>query len=80
MTHFRPGIAPTLMVLAVLPLLVFLGFWQLGRAEQKRVLLDNYAERQVAAPVAVGQLLGLADPAFRRVQLDRKSTRLNSSH
>ena len=69
MTHFRPGIAPTLTVLAVLPLLVFLGFWQLGRAEQKRVLLDNYAERQVAAPVAVGQLLGLADPAFRRVQL-----------
>ena len=28
----------------LLPLLVFLGFWQLGRAEQKRVLLDNYAE------------------------------------
>ena len=69
MTHFRPGIAPTLTVLALLPLLVFLGFWQLGRAEQKRVLLDNYAERQMAAPVAVGQLLELADPAFRRVQL-----------
>ncbi|WP_016782735.1 SURF1 family protein, partial [Pseudomonas fragi] len=69
MTHFRPGIAPTLTVLALLPLLLFLGFWQLGRAEQKRVLLDNYAERQMAAPVAVGQLHGLADPAFRRVQL-----------
>ena len=50
MTHFRPGIAPTLTVLALLPLLLFLGFWQLGRAEQKRVLLDNYAERQMAAP------------------------------
>lgn len=69
MTRFRPGIAPTLVVLALLPLLVFLGFWQLGRGEQKRVLLQSYAERQVAAPVTVGQLLNLDDPAFRRVQL-----------
>ena len=69
MTRFRPGIAPTLVVLALLPVLVFLGFWQLGRGEQKRVLLDSYAERQVAAPVTVGQLLTLDGPAFRRVQL-----------
>ncbi len=69
MTRFRPGMAPTLVVLALLPLLVFLGFWQLGRGEQKRVLLQSYAERQVAAPVTVGQLLNLDDPAFRRVQL-----------
>ena len=69
MTRFRPGIAPTLVVLALLPLLVFLGFWQLGRGEQKRVLLNSYAERQVAAPVTAGQLLGVDDPAFRRVQL-----------
>lgn len=69
MTRFRPGIAPTLVVLLLLPLLVFLGFWQLSRAEQKRVLLTNYAERQVAAPVTVGQLLTLDAPAFRRVQL-----------
>ena len=51
MTRFRPGIAPTLVVLALLPLLVFLGFWQLARGEQKRVLLDSYAQRQAAAPV-----------------------------
>ena len=69
MTRFRPGVAPTLVVLALLPVLVFLGFWQLGRGEQKRVLLDSYAERQVAAPVTVGQLLTLDGPAFRRVQL-----------
>ena len=69
MTRFRPGFAPTLVVLAVLPLLVFLGFWQLDRGEQKRELLNHYAERQVAAPVTVGQLLTFDDPAFRRVQL-----------
>ena len=69
MTRCRPGIAPALVVWALLPLLVFLGFWQLGRGEQKRVLLDSYAERQMAAPVTAGQLLTLDDPAFRRVQL-----------
>ena len=69
MTRFRPGFAPTLVVLAVLPLLVFLGFWQLDRGEQKRELLNHYAERQVAAPVTVEQLLTFDDPAFRRVQL-----------
>ena len=69
MTRFRPGIAPTLVVLALLPLLVFLGFWQLSRGEQKRALLDSYAERQAAAPLTAGQLLNVEQPAFRRVQL-----------
>ena len=69
MTRFRPGIAPTLVVLALLPLLVFLGFWQLARGEQKRVLLDSYAQRQAAVPVTAGQLLSTDEPAFRRVQL-----------
>ena len=69
MMRFRPGIAPTLMVLALLPLLVFLGFWQLARGEQKRVLLASYAERQSAVPLTVGQLALVSEPAFRRVQL-----------
>ena len=69
MTRFRPGIAPTLVVLVVLPLLVLLGFWQLSRGEQKRVLLDSYAERQAAAPLTVEQLAHVSEPAFRRVQL-----------
>ena len=69
MAAFAPGRLPTLVVLALLPVLVFLGVWQLGRAEQKRVLLDHYAERRAAAPVAVGQLMSDGAPAFRRVQL-----------
>lgn len=69
MTRFRPGIAPTLVVLALLPLLVLLGFWQLSRGEQKRALLDSYAERQAGAPMTAGQILESDQPAFRRVQL-----------
>ena len=69
MSHFRPGIIPTLVVMALLPVLVSLGFWQLSRAEQKRVLLTHYAERQHAAPLTVDQLLATAEPVFRRVQL-----------
>ncbi|MDG9885286.1 SURF1 family protein [Pseudomonas sp. GD04058] len=70
MRGFRPGLVPTLVVLALLPVLVGLGFWQLGRAEQKRSLLNVYAEREVEAPVPAGQLLeDQADPAYRRVHL-----------
>lgn len=69
MKPFRPGWVPTLVVLALLPGLIALGCWQLRRAEEKRVLLDSYAERSVEAPVTVAQLQHLPDPAFYRVQL-----------
>lgn len=69
MKGFRPGIVPTLVVLVLLPVLVALGFWQLGRGEQKRQLLDSYAERRTAEPVALFELLASEDPAFRRVRL-----------
>lgn len=50
MAAFAPGRVPTVVVLALLPVLVFLGVWQLGRAEQKRTLLDSYAVHRAAAP------------------------------
>ena len=68
MKRFRPGIAPTLVVLVLLPLMVFLGFWQLSRGQEKQALLQSYAERRAAPPISVEQLDGVADPAFRRVQ------------
>ncbi len=67
--RFRPGLWPTLVVLALLPVLVSLGFWQLGRAEEKRQLLAQDALHRVAEPVASSQLTSLDAPAFRRVQL-----------
>lgn len=69
MKGFRPGIAPTLVVLVLLPMLVFLGFWQMERGEQKRQLLGSYAERRAASPMASEQLQAVEDPAFRRVRL-----------
>ncbi|HGM5580357.1 TPA: SURF1 family protein [Pseudomonas putida] len=69
MRPFRPGLVPTLVVFALLPGLIALGCWQLRRAEEKRQLLDSYAERRIEVPVAVAQLAQLPDPAFYRVRL-----------
>jgi cytochrome oxidase assembly protein ShyY1 len=69
MKRFRPGIVPTLVVLALLPLLMSLGVWQLNRGEEKRVLLAHYAERRAAPPMPAQLLPGTIDAAFRRVQL-----------
>ncbi|MCY1293584.1 SURF1 family protein [compost metagenome] len=70
MSRFRPGLLPTLVVLALLPVLVGLGFWQLSRAEEKRALLASYEARRHAEPMAVGQLEQSRDPAYRRVTLN----------
>ncbi|MFP3997184.1 SURF1 family protein [Pseudomonas capeferrum] len=69
MRPFRPGWVPTLVVLALLPGLIALGCWQLGRAEQKRALLATYAERSIDAPLSTAQLQQRDDSAFRRVHL-----------
>jgi len=69
MRPFRPGWIPTLVVLALLPGLVALGCWQLGRAEEKRALLATYAQRSADAPVAISSLQQSSDPAFRQVHL-----------
>lgn len=66
---FRPGLAPTLVVLALLPLLVALGCWQLSRAAEKRVMLAAFEARREAAPIPATQLAGQADPAYVRVRL-----------
>jgi surfeit locus 1 family protein len=40
---FRPGLLPTLVMLPLLALLLWLGQWQLGRGEEKQSLLAAYA-------------------------------------
>ncbi len=69
MSAFRPGLAPTLVVLALLPVLLGLGFWQLSRAEEKRQLLAAFDARRIGAPVDVEQLVASPDPAYLRVRL-----------
>ncbi|WP_085638771.1 MULTISPECIES: SURF1 family protein [unclassified Pseudomonas] len=69
MKRFRPGVVPTVAVVLLLPLMVSLGVWQLGRGAEKTALLASYAERRAAEPMAAAELLHSADPAFRRVHL-----------
>ncbi|MEX6500530.1 SURF1 family protein [Pseudomonas zhanjiangensis] len=69
MSAFRPGLLPSLLVLALLPLLVGLGFWQLSRAEQKRELLASQQLQRHAEPIGVAALAADPDPAYRRVRL-----------
>src|SRR3546814_12812212 len=51
MSGFRPGLLTTLLVLAMLPVLVWLGFWPLERGEQEPDLLASQAARQTGAPL-----------------------------
>ena len=55
----------TLFTALLLPLLIYLGFWQLQRADEKALLATAFAERQASAPVLLsadlaGQKDGLA--------------------
>lgn len=61
----------TLFTALLLPLLVGLGFWQLERADEKRLLAARDAERAALAPISLGELAALAagDQADRRVRL-----------
>ena len=40
--EFKPGLWPTVITLVLLMLLLWMGFWQLDRAREKRLLLDQY--------------------------------------
>lgn len=53
--HFNPGLWPSLALVALLPLLTKLGFWQLDRAEEKQALYTEYQDRISAEPVDLGQ-------------------------
>jgi len=43
--QFSPGLWPTIVTLILLPVLIYLGLWQLDRAEQKSSLLEQKLER-----------------------------------
>lgn len=52
---FAPGLVPTFVLIPLLALLLALGFWQLRRADEKRVLYEGFArgtDRTLALPPA----------------------------
>ncbi len=67
--HFRPGWGPSLLVALLVPALLWLGFWQLSRAEEKTALLARFEARRQAAPLALAELEAAGAPAFQRVRL-----------
>lgn len=68
MRRFRPGWLPSLVVLLLFPCLVWLGVWQLSRADEKRELTTLFDLRREAAPVEIAAL-GESDLAYRRVHI-----------
>lgn len=63
-------LVPTAAFLLVLPALIGLGFWQLDRADQKRILQAEYDDRLKQAPIKVGAALKPASELqYRRVSL-----------
>lgn len=60
----------TLLTLLFLPLLIALGFWQLNRAEEKKILQQQYEERHNQALVSLAEINALAMKEswdFRRI-------------
>lgn len=51
--RFRPRLVPSIAVAVLLPLFLFLGFWQLQRAEEKRLLQAEYDARANGPAVQV---------------------------
>jgi surfeit locus 1 family protein len=72
--HFRPGFWPTLAMLLLCVLFLWLGAWQWRRAAYKRALLAAYTEQMARSPVSLNTLLqdptlaGL--PPYLKVQVD----------
>lgn len=51
--QFRPGLVPSLAVAVLLPLFLYLGYWQLQRAEEKRELQAEYDARATGPTIKV---------------------------
>jgi surfeit locus 1 family protein len=82
---FSPRLVPTLVTAALLPLLIGLGIWQLGRAEEKRRIEQTVARRIEAPPMEINAAgwqsihvdADLSALAYRRVTM---SGRFEGAH
>lgn len=65
--HYRFDWKLSLLVAALLPLLVSLGFWQLRREDEKLALQATYNSRQTEVPVTLSTLDLSQDQQYRQV-------------
>jgi len=67
---FRSALLPTVVALALLTLLMALGFWQLDRARQKEAIQAAFQANLKGAPVDLRELdVADAEHRFRRVEI-----------
>lgn len=67
----------TLLGLLMVAGLCSLGFWQLSRAKEKRILIATFTARTLHAPLSSNALQNLADPRYYRAKL---SGNFDNSH
>ena len=72
---FDPEWRTTLFTLVLVPLMTWLGFWQLQRAEEKTVMAASWEQRQSQPPVPLEQLWRRL-PAVARQELLGQLTRI----
>jgi surfeit locus 1 family protein len=66
--RLRAGFWPTVATFALLPLMVWLGMWQLDRAQQKQQLQAEYDQRQLEPAVRLRSVLENPETLrFRRI-------------
>lgn len=65
--QFKPRLLPSLAVALLLPLLLSLGFWQLGRMQEKQDIIAAVAAGEIGAPVEFAGQTELADYAQVKV-------------
>ncbi|MGS2723477.1 SURF1 family protein [Porticoccus sp. GXU_MW_L64] len=66
--HFAPNTKILLLAALLLPVLLYLGNWQLGRANEKRQILAQLETRSALPPVPLEQLLGEPETRYRQAQ------------
>ncbi len=67
--NFRPGIAVTVLAVAGLALMVSLGNWQMGRAEEKLARQAQFDARQAVTLVLPGRLVGVQEYEWARISV-----------
>ncbi|HDP90321.1 MAG TPA: SURF1 family protein, partial [Thioalkalivibrio sp.] len=69
--RFSPDLLPSVAVILLLTLFISLGMWQLGRAEEKRDLIERFEARREATALGAGSLsaLPIDELRYRKVRL-----------
>jgi surfeit locus 1 family protein len=60
----------TIVVLVLVPMFISLGFWQLYRAQEKRLLQAKFDAQQKMPPLSLEQAARLPDPRYYPIQVE----------